>query len=149
MPSVCALLAGMPAPFVLTDLTQMRIQAISFFMLAFLICSNLVLWLWNGERSSFSRLPLIRCGKPVSLIYALLLIAGSHLFLRWLYREMKGANDASNRDTWKWRWTLSGFSIVVLMFAAGIAVTGVAHQVTWMSRSGEPLYRKGSARYRL
>jgi len=87
-----------------------------------------------------------------ALIYALLFVAGSHLFLNWVCREVRPTTSgerANQGSAWKWRWTLSGFAIVVLMFASGIALTGIVHQVTWMSRSGEPLYRKWSAPYRI
>ena len=69
MPVVCRILAGMPAPFVLTDLAQMRIQTISFFALTFLICAKLIQWLWNGQRGSFPRLPRLSYGKAVSLVF--------------------------------------------------------------------------------
>ena len=45
--------AGMPAPFRLTDVARMRIEAISFFIAVLLASSGLIQLLWNGLRSSF------------------------------------------------------------------------------------------------
>lgn len=73
-------------------------------------------------------------------VYAVLLLAGSHLFLRWLYREM-------SKGRWRFGWTLAGFLIVLLMFVAGTAAVGVVHQVTWLARSPRPMFhRVGHAR---
>lgn len=79
--------------------------------------------------------------------YAAALLVGSHLFLRWLYREMRKRGEAGGADAeapaWRWRWTLGGFAILVLMFAAGTAAVGITHQTAWLARSPEPLYRPG------
>ena len=74
-----------------------------------------------------------------AVVYALLLVAGSHLFLRWLYRETGAAAGDSGRR-WRWRWTLSGFAIVLLMFSAGMAAIGVVHQSAWLATSPKPFY---------
>ena len=89
-------------------------------------------------------------------VYVAALVVGSHLFLGWLYRE-SGRRDrvppvptdpaalpAARR--WKWRWTLAGFALIGLMFAAGTATIGVVHQVSWLARSPEPIYRRGRDR---
>jgi len=74
-----------------------------------------------------------------AVLYAFVLILGSHLFLRWMYREIKrhGSGDGA---VWRWRWTLSGAASVLLMFVAGMAAIGVTHQVIWLASSPEPLY---------
>lgn len=88
-------------------------------------------------------------------LYAAALLVGSHLFLRWLYREFNkspgGAAAAATPGRWKWRWTLGGFAIVFLMFAAGTAAVGIAHQAAWLARSPDPIYRRGGrvAAYRI
>ena len=61
-------LAGMPLPFTLEQIARMRIEAISFFLLILLISSALVMWLWNGLRVSFPRLPRLSYGKALSLV---------------------------------------------------------------------------------
>jgi prepilin-type processing-associated H-X9-DG protein len=84
-------------------------------------------------------------------VYVVALAVGSHSFLRWLYREMKSAESRAETTTqavpaWRWRWTIGGLTVVLLMFAAGTAAVGIAHQTTWLARSPEPLYRRGSER---
>ncbi|HEY2588885.1 MAG TPA: hypothetical protein VGI81_24290, partial [Tepidisphaeraceae bacterium] len=64
-------------------------------------------------------------------IYAIVLVGGAHGFLRWLCREMSrgpAGVSAGPVPRWRWRWTLSGFLIVILMFTAGMAAIGVLHQ---------------------
>jgi hypothetical protein len=81
-----------------------------------------------------------------TLVYTAVLAVGAHLFLRWLYREWgrAGASGGAEIPRWKWRWTLGGLTIVLVMFAAGTAAVGIAHQTIWLVCSPEPLYRRGS-----
>jgi hypothetical protein len=69
---------------------------------------------------------------PWAVSTAILCLAGvavgAHYFLRWL------AGGA-----WPWKRTLRCVSLVVLMFVAGIALVGVAHQTAWLARSPESL----------
>ena len=59
-------------------------------------------------------------------------IAGSHLFLRWL---------AGREAPWPLKRTLRCVGLVVLMFVAGIAMVGMIHQTSWLARSPEPLIK--------
>lgn len=52
-----------------------------------------------------------------------------HRFCLWLRQG----------EPWRWRWTLSGLGGIVVLFAAGMAFTGVAHQAGWLLRSPLPL----------
>lgn len=70
-------------------------------------------------------------------------IFGLHRFLGWLYAA-RGTPPEVRR--WPWKWTLQSVGLVVLMFVAGVAMTGIVHQTTWVVRSPEPL-TKGSMRY--
>ena len=74
-------------------------------------------------------------------VYAVLLLVGSHYFLRWLYHEMSAASTPP-RGNWRWRWTASLFALVMLMFVAGTAAVGVVHQTAWLARSPRPLYQR-------
>jgi prepilin-type processing-associated H-X9-DG protein len=71
-----------------------------------------------------------------AVVYAgvclILLVGGSHLFLRWLYR---GLHDAS----WRLKWTLSGSTVIALLFFASMSVMGLAHQTAWLITSPYPL----------
>ncbi|MBI3857617.1 MAG: hypothetical protein HY293_18200 [Planctomycetes bacterium] len=63
------------------------------------------------------------------LVVCLLLTAGlGHRFCRWLWA------GTGHADPWRPRWTAAGLGIIVLMFAAGMAVTAVAHQTGWLLR---------------
>jgi prepilin-type processing-associated H-X9-DG protein len=76
---------------------------------------------------------------------SLVLLAGLiHSFLAWLRRQKSGA------PAWKARWTASLVAGLVLMFAAGIAAAGMAHQAAWLFTSPEPWVGFGDwARFRV
>jgi hypothetical protein len=59
--------AGMPS-LTLTDLARMRIETISFFLLCFLVSSELVRRIWNAARRDFPRLPYLSFGRAISLV---------------------------------------------------------------------------------
>lgn len=91
-----------------------------------------------------------------------LFVLGLHVLLRYLfssYNRRDVASLASTQDNWglgpggpdesvsagpehqpwRWRWTISVASIVLLMFIAGIAFVGVTHQAIWLATSPEPI----------
>jgi prepilin-type processing-associated H-X9-DG protein len=70
-----------------------------------------------------------------SAVCAVVLVIGSHLFLRWLYRQTGGDGTSPDARRWRWRWTLSGAGLVLLMFSAGIGAIGVVHQTAWLATS--------------
>ena len=76
-------------------------------------------------------------GDGVAMLAVCLVLAGAigHGFCRWLWRS------TGHEVPWRPRWTIAGLAVVVLMFAAGMAFTGVAHQTGWLIRSPEPLTR--------
>jgi uncharacterized membrane protein len=53
---VPAMIAGMPS-FTLTDVASMRLQAISFFLVVFLLCAWAVKAMWNSLAKDFVKLP--------------------------------------------------------------------------------------------
>jgi hypothetical protein len=73
-PKACA---GMPAPLptdvakylVLNDTALQRLQAISFFLLAFLISAAAVRLLWNYMQSDFPSLPRLTYGKALAAVF--------------------------------------------------------------------------------
>jgi prepilin-type processing-associated H-X9-DG protein len=67
--------------------------------------------------------PIIFAGASLSI-----LLIGSHLFLRWLCRQM-------NDSIWKIRWTLSIASLTFLLLLGGMAMMGIAHQTGWLVTS--------------
>ncbi len=77
-------------------------------------------------------LPQIRVNPSAVAFFALCLAAAAvvgHRFCRWLRQG----------EPWHWRWTLAGLAGVVVLFASGMAFTGVAHQAGWLLRSPVPL----------
>ena len=70
-------------------------------------------------------------GLAVAFGSLMLLAALTHSFLAWLRRQ-------SGASPWKARWTASLVAGLVLMFAAGIAAAGMAHQTGWLFSSPEP-----------
>jgi hypothetical protein len=60
--------AGMPVPYTLNDVAQLRIEAISFFLLVLLLSSGAIQFLWNSLRSSFTRLPRLSYPRAVALM---------------------------------------------------------------------------------
>jgi hypothetical protein len=71
-----------------------------------------------------------------AIVCLLAVTAGMHAFLKWLY----AATSAEPRR-WPWNWTFKLVGLVVLIFVAGIAFTGMVHQTSWLVRSPEPLLR--------
>jgi hypothetical protein len=43
--------AGMPVPFARRGMAQVRLEAISFFLVVLLVSAMLVQWIWNGMRA--------------------------------------------------------------------------------------------------
>jgi prepilin-type processing-associated H-X9-DG protein len=88
-------------------------------------------------------------GVALGTIALALFSGGLHAFLFWLYdRVRQTANDGVFRiDTgWKPRWTAAVVEIVLLIFVAGIAATGMTHQLGWLLASEDPWLSQGGAR---
>jgi len=62
---------------------------------------------------------------------ALILILG-HALCSWLWREY------GRSEPWRARWTFAGVAGMVVMFAAGMAFTGIAHQTGWLLSAPRP-----------
>ncbi len=60
-------LAGMPTPH-LSDLAQMRIETISFFLAGLLLAALAIRWLWNFLCRDFPRLPRLSYGKALAVV---------------------------------------------------------------------------------
>ncbi len=70
-----------------------------------------------------------------AMVYAAMLVAGSHLFLRWLCLHL------SVNHRWHTRWTLSGFAIVVMMFVVGVSAVGISDHLTRLIASTQPIFK--------
>lgn len=61
--------AGMPSfTAVLNEVPKLRIQAISFFLVVFLLSALLVQWLWNSLRKDYKSLPELSYLRAVGLV---------------------------------------------------------------------------------
>ena len=67
MAGITHFLAGMPS-LRLTDVGEMRLQTISFFVVVFLACSLVVKWLWNGLRADFTKLPRLTYRRSLAMV---------------------------------------------------------------------------------
>jgi prepilin-type processing-associated H-X9-DG protein len=67
----------------------------------------------------------------VGCVALVLFVVGFHTIARGLLRS-KGVG-------WKLRWSLTCTALVVLVFAAGVAVIGLVHQVGWLATAREPM----------
>jgi prepilin-type processing-associated H-X9-DG protein len=79
----------------------------------------------------------------------ILLTIGLHQFASWLYPFMARSSAADCGESlrrWPARWTAWLITGVVLMFVAGLATVGVAHQTAWLLFSPEKLVNAAGAR---
>lgn len=60
--------AGMPSPPTLSEMAQMRLEAISFFIVIALLSALIIQKLWNYLRNDFTRLPLLTYRKSLALV---------------------------------------------------------------------------------
>jgi hypothetical protein len=66
------------------------------------------------------------------------------LFTAGVHRLGRGATRAPSaesepRRAWRFRWTAALVALVIVAFAAGTAMIGVVHQVSWLAKSEQPL----------
>lgn len=82
----------------------------------------------------------LRWGAIVEfLVVAAVLGAGSHLFLRWLWRQLQA--DKPEASPWRPRWSVSLLLVGVLLFAATMASVGIGHHVGWLMSGRARLVR--------
>ncbi len=76
----------------------------------------------------------INWGGVTLMIVAILLASVlAHGCATWLWRGL------GKETSWRSRWTFTGMAVVLLMFVAGTAATGVVHQTGWLINSKERL----------
>jgi hypothetical protein len=86
--------AGMPS-ISLTEIGRLRFETISFFLMAFLVCSWLVRLIWNGLREDFPRLP------HLSYKRALMLVGIWGLVFLLVLTMISGARELMTPGAWK------------------------------------------------
>jgi len=95
-------------------------------------------------------------GVTVAVFCLVAFTAGLHAFLSWFYRHWQRpaqakpfaieAHESLPDQRWKTRWTSAAVALIVLMFFAGMAATGFAHQLGWLLTSTQPFTELGGAR---
>jgi len=61
-------LAGMLAPPTLREVSRLRLQSLSFFLVVLLLSALFIKLLWNGLRKDFTRLPRLSYPKALGVI---------------------------------------------------------------------------------
>jgi hypothetical protein len=59
--------AGMPSVDI-TDAARMRLDTLSFFLVAYLLIALILMWLWNSLRPSFPSLPRLNYWRALGLL---------------------------------------------------------------------------------
>lgn len=97
-----------------------------------------------GWWSSMAR--LIKAWHPGSVGVALfvlavvLMVAGTHWFLRWVYASARHPAADRVSTEWRWKWTLCGFGVLTCSLLAICAMVLTTHQTYWISKSSDPLF---------
>ncbi len=89
------LIAGMPSfSFTLEEVAKLRLDAVSFFLLVFVLCSFVVRWAWNSLAEVLPVLPAIR------FKHALFLMVLSALLLYVVLAMISGARELMTPGAW-------------------------------------------------
>lgn len=96
---------------------------------------------WSYLARVIPQVTVARDGVATALVCLAILVPGLHLFLRWLSAEwQRGFGNPSERiPPWPFRRTLALLGVILIMFVAGIAATGIAHQSAWLMTSNKRL----------
>ena len=70
----------------------------------------------------------------------IVVVAGTHAFLRWLHGSFYSARGKSPPAAWRWIWTLCGFAMVVCALLGICCVVLTTHQLYWMAKSPDPVF---------
>ncbi|MEW4570091.1 DUF1559 domain-containing protein [Tautonia sp. JC769] len=81
---------------------------------------------------------IARDGVITGLLCLIGFVVGAHALLAWFARQ-RGAGDTGESRPWPVRWTAAMTGTLLVMFVAGIAATGIVHQVGWLLTSREPV----------
>lgn len=99
------LIAGMPTP-TLTEVTRLRVESISFFLLVFLLAPFAVKWLWNGLAKDVTWLPKLGYTSALGVVtlwglvfvVVLTMISGARELLTPGAWKPQGFTYALNKD---------------------------------------------------
>lgn len=103
-----------------------------------LLAFGWILFLWNV----LPQATVDASGAATGMVALALLVIGLHLFLRWFHSAM---GDSATR-AWRFRWTASIVTIVLMMFVAGVSMVGITHELAWLATSPEVIVENSGAR---
>ena len=122
-----------------------RTTCCSLVVAAIAICwlpgGNLILFGWFFFL--IENLPQVRLRWEGWLLFGLgtaLLIALVHYFAIWLARSVSANRSSDGSGSWRWRSSLLLVAAVYAMFGAGLAATGIVHQVGWLATAPSEWY---------
>ncbi len=94
---------------------------------------------WPSAARLINRWPASSADVGRFAVAAILLLAGTHRFLSWVYTA-RNAKVSARPATWRWKWTLAGFGVIACTLLAICALVLTTHQVYWISKSSDPLF---------
>lgn len=103
---------------------------------------HLAMGWWLFPRRVFPAVSFDPWALATGAICVVLLAAGLHSFLSWLQASLgspDGETDGGRQSPWRFRWTASILTLIVLAFAIGICGVGIAHQIGWLVTDPHPL----------
>ena len=87
-----------------------------------------------GPRARFDWLAI-----GFGVVAAGLFLVGVHRFLNWWVHATVGSEGGAPLANWKFAWSVACVGLVLVAFAAGTALVGIAHQGAWVLSSPQPL----------
>jgi len=78
-------------------------------------------------------------GIALFIFAVVVLVAGSHSSLRWLYASLRNRVDTRWPAKWRLKWTVCGHAILACTLVAICCVVLTTHQIYWISKSSDPL----------
>jgi hypothetical protein len=79
-------------------------------------------------------------GVALFVLAVVLMVAGTHWFLRWVYASARNPEAGRVPTAWRWRWTLCGFGVLTCSLLALCAMVLTVHQIHWFSTSSAPWF---------
>jgi hypothetical protein len=93
-----------------------------------------IIFLWQVVPGVSVNWPTLLLGIGALVVFAVSLhLAGRSI----LWRFTKEAK--TNSRNWRGSWTISLIAAVLVLFAAGISLVGVVHQVSWLANADSPM----------
>lgn len=100
---------------------------------------TLLIGWWSSAARLIKRWQPSSASLVLFLLAAILLVAGTHRFLNWIFAARR-TSEGSGPIAWRWKWTICGFGVITCTLLAICAMVLTTHQVYWISKSSDPLF---------